>query len=299
MRGWGNHRPPRTRDRDRPDSQRFQDRRLRRACLLARPLQCDRLDRRRSPKGRGSLSRREMISRNRAGAAIDEQAMNEAILNPRARQRRRSHREESGADSEYASIVAELRQLRAASQLSRYRGAAPSLPSGGAISDIVGGFFAALSPRHFGPPGLDAEMPMRSWLGRLQKRCRRSSMRSNWRWPSSRRTHAMRPMRTLDRQLRSRAPLPRLCRRYAPPSIRTSAPLSRTIPRRRASTKLSFAFPGSLRSCATAWRMTSAGLAHLCWRGSSRKSLTRWLASTSTLALGLEKVSSSPPARAS
>jgi serine O-acetyltransferase len=82
--------------------------------------------------------------------------MNEAILNPHASRRRRSHREESGADSEYAGIVAELRQLRAASQLSRYRGAVPSLPSREAISEIVASLISALYPRHFGPPGLDA-----------------------------------------------------------------------------------------------------------------------------------------------
>jgi serine O-acetyltransferase len=87
---------------------------------------------------------------------IDEQAMNEAILNTHASQRRRSHAEEAGADSEYAHVVAELRQLRAASQLSRYRGAAPRLPSREAISDIVGSLISALYPRHFGPLGLDA-----------------------------------------------------------------------------------------------------------------------------------------------
>ena len=52
--------------------------------------------------------------------------------------------------------MAELRQLRAASQLSRYRGAAPRLPSREAISEIVGSLISALYPRHFGPPGLDA-----------------------------------------------------------------------------------------------------------------------------------------------
>jgi serine O-acetyltransferase len=81
--------------------------------------------------------------------------VNDAILNSHAN-KRRSRGDEAGADSEYTSIVAELRQLRAASQLSRYRGAAPSLPSREAISDIVGGLIAALYPRHFGPPGLDA-----------------------------------------------------------------------------------------------------------------------------------------------
>ena len=97
-----------------------------------------------------------MISRNRAGLDIDEQAMNEAILNPHPSQRRRSHGEGRGSDSEYASVVEELRQLRAASQLSRYRGAAPRLPSREAISDIVERLVSALYPRHFGPPGLDA-----------------------------------------------------------------------------------------------------------------------------------------------
>src|ERR1700729_1413279 len=79
----------------------------------------------------------------------------EAIFN-RPADKRRSHGEESSGDSEYAYVVAELRQLRAASQLSRYRGPAPRLPSREAISDIVGSLIAALYPRHFGPPGLDA-----------------------------------------------------------------------------------------------------------------------------------------------
>jgi serine O-acetyltransferase len=86
---------------------------------------------------------------------IDEQAMNEAILNRRA-DKRRSHGEESSGDSDYAYVVAELRQLRAASQLSRYRGTAPPLPSREAISEIVGSLISALYPRHFGPPALDA-----------------------------------------------------------------------------------------------------------------------------------------------
>jgi serine O-acetyltransferase len=81
--------------------------------------------------------------------------VNDAILNSHAN-KRRSRGDEAGADSEYTSIVAELRQLRAASQLSRYRGAAPRLPSREAISDIVGSLISALYPRHFGPPGLDA-----------------------------------------------------------------------------------------------------------------------------------------------
>src|ERR1700735_1407138 len=98
----------------------------------------------------------KIISRNRRGLNIDEQAMNEAILNPYASQRRRSHREESGADSEYTQIVAALRQLRAASQLSRYRGAAPRLPSREAISDVVAALRAALYPPPLRPPGVGA-----------------------------------------------------------------------------------------------------------------------------------------------
>jgi serine O-acetyltransferase len=87
---------------------------------------------------------------------IDEQAMNqEAIFNRRA-DKRRSHGEESSGNSEYAYVVAEFRKLRAASQLSRYRGAAPRLPSRVAISEIVGSLISALYPRHFVPRGLDA-----------------------------------------------------------------------------------------------------------------------------------------------
>ena len=70
--------------------------------------------------------------------------MNEAILNPHASLRRRSRADEPGVDSDYAPIVAELRQLRAAAQLSRYRGAAPRLPSREAIGEIVESLVSAL-----------------------------------------------------------------------------------------------------------------------------------------------------------
>jgi serine O-acetyltransferase len=63
---------------------------------------------------------------------------------------------EADGNPEVASVVAELRRLRAASQLSRYRGAAPRLPSREAIGDIVENLVSALYPRHFGPPGLNA-----------------------------------------------------------------------------------------------------------------------------------------------
>jgi serine O-acetyltransferase len=81
--------------------------------------------------------------------------MNEAILNSHAN-KRRSRGDDASVNSEYAGIVVELRQLRAASQLSRYRGVAPRLPSREGISEIVGSLVSALYPHHFGPPGLDA-----------------------------------------------------------------------------------------------------------------------------------------------
>ncbi|MBV8795811.1 MAG: serine acetyltransferase [Hyphomicrobiales bacterium] len=59
-------------------------------------------------------------------------------------------------DPEIADVVAQLRRLRAASQLSRYRGPAPRLPSREAIGEIVENLVSALYPRHFGPPGLSA-----------------------------------------------------------------------------------------------------------------------------------------------
>jgi hypothetical protein len=225
--------------------------------------------------------------------------MNEAILNPHASERRRSHAEDSGADSDYANIVAELRQLRAASQLNRYRGAAPRLPSREAINEIVESLVSALYPRHFGPPGLDARDADAFVARTLAKALPALGHEIERRWPSSRRTRATRPMRTFDPRLRSRARLPRLCRRFAPPSTGTSAPLSRTTRQRRASTRLSSAFPGSPRSCATAWRTSSTGSARLCSRGLSQRSPTRWPVSTSTPGLRLERVFSSTTARAS
>jgi serine O-acetyltransferase len=82
--------------------------------------------------------------------------MNQQAIFNRRGEKRRSHGGECGGEFEYAGIVTELRQLRAASQLSRYRGTAPRLPSREAINEIVEGLVSALYPRHFGPPGLDA-----------------------------------------------------------------------------------------------------------------------------------------------
>jgi hypothetical protein len=45
---------------------------------------------------------------------IDEQAMNQEVIFNRRADKRRSHEEEPSGDSEYAYVVAELRQLRAA-----------------------------------------------------------------------------------------------------------------------------------------------------------------------------------------
>ena len=64
---------------------------------------------------------------------------------------------QADANPELDDIIAKLRQLRAASQLSRYRHAAPSLPSRETIEEIVDSLLAALYPRHFGPPGLNAQ----------------------------------------------------------------------------------------------------------------------------------------------
>lgn len=63
---------------------------------------------------------------------------------------------ESETNPEIAGVLAELRRLRAASQSSRYRGAAPRLPSREALAAIVESLVSALYPRHFGPPGLAA-----------------------------------------------------------------------------------------------------------------------------------------------
>jgi serine O-acetyltransferase len=68
-----------------------------------------------------------------------------------------SSERQAGANLELDGIIAKLRQLRAASQLSRYRHAAPRLPSRETIEEIVDNLVAALYPRHFGPPGLNAE----------------------------------------------------------------------------------------------------------------------------------------------
>ena len=97
---------------------------------------------------------------------IDEQVMNEAILSPHPSQLRRSRPEESGADSEYADVVAELRQLRAASQLSRYRGVAPRLPSREAT--LSGTLFPRSTPATSGLRDWTRETPMLLWLGRLR-----------------------------------------------------------------------------------------------------------------------------------
>jgi len=67
------------------------------------------------------------------------------------------HEGHSGRSDEafdVAGIVDQLRNLRAASQRRRYRGAAPELPSRKTMGAIVEGLVAALYPRHFGPQGL-------------------------------------------------------------------------------------------------------------------------------------------------
>jgi len=57
-----------------------------------------------------------------------------------------------------SDIAAQLRDLRSASQKSRYHGGAiPELPSRELMINIVSGLVAALYPRHFGPARLTAE----------------------------------------------------------------------------------------------------------------------------------------------
>jgi serine O-acetyltransferase len=65
--------------------------------------------------------------------------------------------DEAEVDIEIHRIVGELRGLRTASQMRRYRGAPPELPSRGATIAVVDGLVAALFPRHFGPCGLRAK----------------------------------------------------------------------------------------------------------------------------------------------
>lgn len=65
---------------------------------------------------------------------------------------------ESALDElEIPKLVGALRTLRSASQMRRYRGAAPDLPSREEAVDIADGLTAALYPRHFGPSGLRAD----------------------------------------------------------------------------------------------------------------------------------------------
>lgn len=64
--------------------------------------------------------------------------------------------EDGGDDLAIERIVAELQALRATSQMRRYRGTPPNLPSRAETVAAVEGIVSALFPRHFGPPGLRA-----------------------------------------------------------------------------------------------------------------------------------------------
>ena len=82
--------------------------------------------------------------------------MNEAILNPHASQRQRSHRRGVWRRLRVRSYRCRAPPIarRLATEPLPRRSA--RLPSREAISDIVGCLIAALYPRHFGPPGLVA-----------------------------------------------------------------------------------------------------------------------------------------------
>jgi serine O-acetyltransferase len=64
--------------------------------------------------------------------------------------------EDAGDDLAIERIVADLDALRAASQMRRYRGTPPTMPSRDETVASVEGLVAALFPRHFGPSGLFA-----------------------------------------------------------------------------------------------------------------------------------------------
>ncbi len=64
------------------------------------------------------------------------------------------HFEEVADDLDLRRIVGELHSLRTASQVRRYRGAPPELPSREAVVALVEGLVAAIFPRHFGPSAL-------------------------------------------------------------------------------------------------------------------------------------------------
>ena len=63
----------------------------------------------------------------------------------------------SDAPQGLATLAAQLRELRTASQKQRYRGAPPALPSREVVISAVDAFVSALFPRHFGPPDLIAD----------------------------------------------------------------------------------------------------------------------------------------------
>lgn len=155
--------------------------------------------------------------------------------------------DERDDDDAIATVVAELRRLRAASQLSRYRGPAPRLPSRVAIGAIVESLVSALYPRHFGPPGVSARDADAFVLGVLAKTLpalrHQVSLALALEWSHARGEGAQ----AVDRRTRSRARFSPLCRKYAPCSARTCARASRSIRRPTASTRSSSAFLALLR----------------------------------------------------
>ena len=230
---------------------------------------------------------------------IDEQAMKEAILNPHASPRRGSRGETPGAESEYAGVVAELRQLRAASQLSRYRGAAPRLPSREAISEIVESLVSALYPRHFGPPGLDARdadrFVARTLATALPALRQQIELALALEQEDARDAAGAKPRSAAEITRSFAAALPKI-RAALDKDVRAAFA---NDPSAKSIDEVSSAFRASPRSYATASRMSFTGSARLCWRGSSPRSRMRRPASTSTPAPRSARVSSSTTAPAS
>ena len=205
---------------------------------------------------------------------------------------------QADANLELDGVIAKLRQLRAASQLSRYRHAAPPLPSHEAIEEIVDDLVAALYPRHFGPPGLNAEDADAFVAKTLSKSLPRLKIQVDL-------------ALALDQEHRGKTPNLRrrpardVTAKFAAALPRVRAQLDKDVraafandPSAKSIDEVIFCFPGSRRSCATVWRTSSISTRRFS-RGSSPRSPTPGPGSTSIPARRSARASLSitPPAR--